>query len=302
MFKKSFKEIEPENLKKKSSFDQKAEFESFRNASPFRLQLLKWIGSKQRYAQKIIEHFPSKYGRYIEPFLGSAGILAALHPEKAFASDVFPPLMEIWTCLKKHPETLIKWYEDRLRYYQVNPQAYFCIRDRYNESPNGADLLFLSRCCYGGILRFRKSDGYMSTPIGSHLPIGVDEFRKRVYLWHDRVKGTTFDTCDYREAFARARSGDLVYCDPPYNLSQNIIYGSHNFSFADLIGEVEILRARNVKVFMSIDSIDLFPLAKEVFHQSHVISAGKSKLNNFYGERRRNYEKKEYLLSTESKR
>jgi len=42
--------------------------------------------------------------------------------------------------------------------------AYEQVKASYNRSPNGADLLFLSRVCYGGVVRFRKADGFMSTP------------------------------------------------------------------------------------------------------------------------------------------
>ena len=59
--------------------------------------LLKWIGNKQRHADQIIANFPAKFGTYIEPFLGSGAILGALAPSRAWASDAFAPLMEIWT-------------------------------------------------------------------------------------------------------------------------------------------------------------------------------------------------------------
>jgi hypothetical protein len=63
---------------------------------PFKPQLLKWVGNKQRHAHEIIAHFPNRFGTYFEPFLGSGGVLGTLGPEKAVASDVFKPLMEIW--------------------------------------------------------------------------------------------------------------------------------------------------------------------------------------------------------------
>jgi len=41
---------------------------------PFRAQLLKWIGNKQQQADAIIAHFPSVFGTYFEPFLGSGAL------------------------------------------------------------------------------------------------------------------------------------------------------------------------------------------------------------------------------------
>jgi len=36
---------------------------------------------------------------------------------------------------------------------------------------------FLCRACYGGVVRFRKADGYMSTPVGIHDPILPESLR-----------------------------------------------------------------------------------------------------------------------------
>ena len=49
---------------------------------PFKLQLLKWVGNKQRFANEIISYFPVGFNRYIEPFLGSGAVLATLSPAK----------------------------------------------------------------------------------------------------------------------------------------------------------------------------------------------------------------------------
>lgn len=59
--------------------------------SPFRSQLLKWIGNKQKQADDIIRFFPEQYGTYFEPFLGSGGVLGVLAPGKAQGSDAFGP-------------------------------------------------------------------------------------------------------------------------------------------------------------------------------------------------------------------
>ena len=36
---------------------------------PFKTQLLKWVGNKQRFAHEIIGYFPNQFGTYFEPFL-----------------------------------------------------------------------------------------------------------------------------------------------------------------------------------------------------------------------------------------
>src|SRR5215213_9551398 len=81
---------------------------------PFKSQLLKWVGNKQRFAHEIVSYFPARFGTYYEPFLGSGAVLGTLAPGRAVAADVFPPLVEIWQALRESPETLTRWYAERL--------------------------------------------------------------------------------------------------------------------------------------------------------------------------------------------
>src|SRR5579863_2986600 len=207
-----------------------------RQVVPFKPQLLKWIGNKQRFAHEIVSHFPGKFGTYFEPFLGSAAVLATLSPERALASDAFEPLIAIWQTLHDAPERLVGWYRDRHRAMMTGTKAieYEKIKASYNSNPNGPDLLFLCRSCYGGVVRFRKADGYMSTPCGVHNPIPPAAFAKRVEQWRQRTKGTEFFEMDYQKAMAQATNGDLVYCDPPYKETQTILYGAQDFDLAVL--------------------------------------------------------------------
>ena len=81
--------------------------------TPFKAQLLKWIGNKQRYAHEIVAFFPEKFGTYFEPFLGGGGVLGTLASKAAVASDAFQPLIEIWQALHDAPDTLKQWYSER---------------------------------------------------------------------------------------------------------------------------------------------------------------------------------------------
>jgi len=261
-----------------------------RYVEPFNTSLLKWIGSKQRVAHEIISYFPIEFGTYFEPFLGSGGVLGTLVPRTAIASDTFAPLMEVWQTLKDAPDTLKNWYRERWARMTDGGkiEAYEQIKASYNSNPNGADLLFLTRSCYGGVVRFRKNDGYMSTPCGIHDPISPESFSRRVDEWHKRIAGTTFLHLDYEEAMSLARSGDLVYCDPPYSYSQAILYGAQSFSLEHLIDVIQRCKARNVYVALSIDgtkrSGDLIcdlPMPRGLFEREISIEVGRSMLKRF---------------------
>ena len=104
---------------------------------PFKSQLLKWIGNKQRFAFEIASYFPRDYGTYFEPFLGSGAVLGTLSPKRAIGSDVFPPLMEIWMTLREAPEELKNWYASRWRQIASGDKAevYERVRASYKCQP-----------------------------------------------------------------------------------------------------------------------------------------------------------------------
>lgn len=222
---------------------------------PFTVGLLKWIGNKQRMAHEIVSYFPSQFGTYFEPFLGSAAVLATRQPARAIGSDTFGPLIEIWRALREDPGRVKRWYEDRYTGMMSGDKVseYARIKAAYNKRPNGADLLFLCRSCYAGVVRFRQADGHMSTPCGPHTPIPPESFARRVDEWHRRTKGAEFRCMDYREALALAKPGDLVYCDPPYAHSQSILYGAQRFRLYNLLRVIADCKARGVYVALSID-------------------------------------------------
>lgn len=257
----------------------------------FKTQLLKWIGNKQRLAPEILANFPSFWDTYHEPFLGSGGVLGTLAPEKAYASDVMPPLMEIWQLLEEDPAQLVTnyaMYRDRIDEGEAKQDVYRAALDSFNASPNGRDFVFLTRACYGGVVRFRRSDGAMSTPCGAHMPIATESFRKRVEEWSTRIKGTTFRVMDFRQAFEDVESGDMVYCDPPYSDSQTILYGAQAFKLHDLIEVIDKAKGKGARVALSIDGTKKSGL-KEVLHDfpgglfvSEVgVTVGRSMLRRF---------------------
>ena len=257
---------------------------------PFQTGLLKWIGNKQRFAHNIASHFPADFGTYYEPFIGSGAVMATLSPRLAVGSDCFAPLIEIWQALRDSPEVLKRWYAERWEIAVSGPkrEAYERVKKSYNSSPNGADLLFLCRSCYGGVMRFRKADGYMSTPVGIHDPISPESFSRRVDEWHRRTKGATFHCIEYEDAMNSAKAGDLVYCDPPYTHSQSILYGAQSFSLVDLFRVIGQCKDRGVFVALSIDGTkrsgdfvcDL-PIPDGLFEREVFISIGRSMLKRF---------------------
>jgi DNA adenine methylase len=261
-----------------------------RIVEPFSTQLLKWVGNKQRFAYEIISYFPININQYFEPFLGSGAVLGTFAYENSIGSDIFTPLIDIWVKLRENLEILKQWYKDRWNYFINNgcKEAYEHIKKSYNNNPNGPDLLFLSRSCYGGVVRFRSSDGYMSTPCGVHSPISPESFSRRVDIWHNRTSGAKFLNANYVDAMKMAKRGDLIYCDPPYLHSQPILYGGQSFSLENLLQIIDECKRRGVFVALSIDgtkksgkSLCELPIPKGLFERELFVNCGMSMLKRF---------------------
>jgi DNA adenine methylase len=251
-------------------------------------QFLKWVGNKQRFAQQIATVFPIQYNRYIEPFVGSGAVLGAMSPHEAIAGDALKPLIDLWTLLKNEPEKVYEFYSRNHKDFLKNKErVYKKIRDSYNENPNGLDLLFLSRSCYGGIVRFTKQ-GKMSTPPGAHTPIPPEAFKERMMLWRNRILNTEFLHASYEVLMDQATDGDIVYCDPPYSDSQSILYGAQSFKLQDLFLKISEAKKRGAKIALSIDGkkfsgskIIELNIPDGLFNREIFINLGSSMLKRF---------------------
>lgn len=242
-------------------------------------------------APEIIRFFPDNYTTYFEPFLGSGAVLGTLAPKKAIASDVLAPLMGIWELVRDDPETLIAayaHYRDRIEHGEDKRLVYAEALQAYNAHPNPKDFIFLSRACYGGVIRFRRKDGAMSTPCGAHMPISTESFRSRTMVWHSAVSDVDFRTSDFRLIFTEVAADDLVYCDPPYVDSQKILYGAQSFCLADLIEQINEAKKRGAYVALSIDGSKrsglhtiLHDFPEGLFETEVDITVGRSMLKRF---------------------
>ena len=241
-------------------------------------------------SEEIVSYFPSDIGTFYDVFLGSGAVLATLAPIRGVGSDSFRPLIDIWQTVKSDPERVKSWYAERWHYATSGDKkhTYECIKAAYNERPNAADFLFLVRSCYGGVVRFRKSDGYMSTPVGVHRPITPTSFSMRVDDWHTRIQGTDFRHSDYAEVMQNARPRDLIYCDPPYVDTQRILYGAQDFYLVDLFKSIKCCKQRGVYVALSIDGTKKsgarvcdVQIPAGLFETEVLIDVGRSMLKRF---------------------
>jgi DNA adenine methylase len=255
-------------------------------------QLLKWIGNKYRSAPTILDHAPYRFGTYYEPFLGTGGVLGTLNPDDAIAGDTLTPLVDLWQLVKGNPEEVIDHYKETVQKMEEGDKeaVYEEIKASYNEDPKPLDLLMISRTCYGGVIRFTEN-GEISTPVGPHDPMKTTTFERRVNEWTEIVQDTTFYNQSFEETLSTVEEDDLVYLDPPYVLTQSILYGAQDFSLEELYDEIERCKEIGAYVMLSIDGskksgdveVDV-GIPDGLFEREVLIDKGSSMLRRFQKE------------------
>ena len=200
--------------------------------SPF----LKWAGGKRWLMYDHPHLFPSKFNRYIEPFLGGGAIFFDLAPENAILSDLNQELIQTYEALKSSWEKVenILWQHHN----KHDKEYYYKIRSSNPTSLHGkaAKFIYLNRTCWNGLYRVNLK-GEFNVPIGT---------KKNVILENDNFKNVSsilknvqLLAYDFEDVIGLSKKGDFVFIDPPYTVKHNynnfIKYNEKLFSWKDQV-------------------------------------------------------------------
>ena len=242
--------------------------------------VIKWSGSKRSQSAIIKEYLPAQFNRYYEPFVGGGSMLYAIDPSDAVCGDICIPLIGLWNEIKNNPIELSESY--RLRWTRLQTegyQAYYSIRDDFNRSRSPQDLLFLSRTCVNGLIRFNANGDFNNSLHHTRPGISPDSLKKIILDWSKHIQGTEFVADDYTITTESAKTGDLIYLDPPYFHTKGRYYGTINFD--TFLTYLEQLNRKGIKYMLSFDGIrgeDDFTveLPKELYKRHEFIPSGNS--------------------------
>jgi len=187
---------------------------------------IKCQGIKTKLVAWIKAAIPANFsGRWIEPFMGSGVVAFNVRPRRALLADSNPHLINFyqaiadgWITADKTRSYLKKEGEELLR---SEGEHYYVIRERFNRDGDPLDFLFLNRAGFNGMIRFNRH-GEFNIPFcrkpNRFAPAYITKICNQVQAVADVCawRGYEFRCQDYTEILAEARSGDLVYCDPPY--------------------------------------------------------------------------------------
>ena len=242
--------------------------------------VIKWSGSKRSQSAKIKEYLPETFDRYFEPFIGGGSMLYAIGPDNAVCGDICAPLIALWNAIRIDPEGLAEAY--RLRWTRLQTegyQAYYEIREDFNRDHAPEDLLFLSRTCVNGLIRF-NADGDFNNSLHHTRPgIAPDRLAEIIRDWSAHIQCAEFMAADYTVTTETAKAGDLIYLDPPYFHTKGRYYGTIDFDA--FTAYLEQLNCRGIRYMLSFDGIrgkDDFTVAlpKDLYKRHVFIPSGNS--------------------------
>lgn len=185
---------------------------------------LKIQGKKTLLLPFIRSHLPD-FEVWVEPFMGSGAVGFNVRPKKAIFADINPHIISFYSAVKSGEITAFSaktFLTEQGKLLAEGGEGYYKkVRERFNESCNPLDFLFLNRSCFNGMMRFNRH-GKFNVPFG-HKP---QRFSKAyVTKIVNQIKHTerlirenewTFVCQDFSDTLKSPPSGAFVYCDPPY--------------------------------------------------------------------------------------
>ena len=248
---------------------------------------IKWSGSKRSQAYKIAEFAPKEYGEYYEPFVGGGSVMYAMNPRHGICADKCEPLIGIWKMIQKNPCELADYYEMKWEMLQeLGQEVYYNTRAAFNQYHRPEDLLFITRTCTNGLIRFNQ-DGEFNNSFHITRPgIRPDKLRDILFDWQARIKNITFDSGDYHETTEDAKEGDFIYLDPPYFHTKGQYYGGIDYSV--LLEYLDNLNRRGIKYILSYDGVqgsssNIVNIPKKLYRRHEMIYSGNSSFKRVIG-------------------
>jgi DNA adenine methylase len=196
--------------------------------------LLKWAGGKRQLLPVLRGVYPARFGRYFEPFAGSAAVFFDLSARGrlrhgAELIDRNADLIGCYQAVRDEPDAVLRELRVLADGHARGGSAhYYGVRDAFNRlrldgpPPNGsaplraAMFLYLNRTGYNGLFRLNAS-GVFNVPAGRYArPRICDPSLVRLASAAMHASGVALRVGTFEEAAAVAQAGDFLYFDPPY--------------------------------------------------------------------------------------
>ena len=245
--------------------------------------VIKWSGSKRSQSDELKKYIPTDYKKYYEPFVGGGAMLYAINPSHAICGDICEPLISLWQAIKNRPQSISDAYRDMWNELQDKGQDfYYQTREEFNNEHLPEQLLFLSRTCTNGLIRFNRKGVFNNSFHLNRPGINPDTLEGIIMDWTKHIQNAEFFHQDYVDSLKSATKDDFVYLDPPYFNTKGMYFGTIDYNrFLDCL---EDLNNREIRFALSYDGkrgdenleVDL---PKNLYKRHVLIDSGISSFN-----------------------
>ncbi|MCX8519484.1 MAG: Dam family site-specific DNA-(adenine-N6)-methyltransferase [Methylophilaceae bacterium] len=177
---------------------------------------LKWAGGKYRLVELIKKNLPTG-NRLIEPFVGSGALFLNTEYSENLLADSNPDLITLFKIIQKEGQGFISYCQELFVPENNTELAFYQFREEFNNTNDlrrkAALFVYLNRHCFNGLCRY-NSKGVFNVPYGRYAKPRLPE--EEMYYFYEKSQHAVFEVANFITTMEKAKSGDVVYCDPPY--------------------------------------------------------------------------------------
>lgn len=177
---------------------------------------LKWAGNKYQIMERIKAVLPPGK-RLIEPFSGSAAVFLNTDYSENIVADSNLDLIQTYLYLQNEGAKFIEYCQTFFTQENNQEEKFYEFREMFNSTADtrlkSAIFIYLNKHCFNGLCRYNAS-GKFNTPFGKYKTPYFPH--KEMLYFHEKAQNASFIHSDFVSTFAQAKSGDIIYCDPPY--------------------------------------------------------------------------------------
>lgn len=187
------------------------------------------MGGKYRSLKTIIPNFKKDVDTFYDIFSGSGTVYLNTKANKVISNDINNIVIGLQKYISEsEPVELygqLRLISEEYNLTSEDSSGYIELRKEYNQSREPVKLLALSQHAFNYILRFNKK-GEFNTSHGKGICKLSQDFLDKLTNFSAKTKRdkTEFKSLDFREVveLSNLTENDLVYCDPPYLLSEAV--------------------------------------------------------------------------------
>ncbi|MGZ9413941.1 DNA adenine methylase [Mycoplasma sp. 5370] len=240
------------------------------------------------------EKLPKTINRYFEPFVGGGAVLFSIEAKKYFINDINSSLINAYIQIKENPDLVISNLE-KLDKTFITKGDYYLIREKYNEKIKNKEFdvelatffIYLNKRCFNGLYRV-NSKGEFNVPFNGKENFSSFSKENIVNISNFLNKKTEIMNFDFATVLEKAKKGDFIFIDSPYDSLENKSFDSYTEAGFDkeehirLSQVVKVLDKKGCYIMLTNHNTDLInelykDFNKEIIKVKRLINRDKNK-------------------------